>query len=712
MHEAYDRLHESEMQNKFRKIAPMPAGVVYIQRPGEEEKEIRWHFRTMKDLGFTALKGIYPVGDWTVEKIQLIALDEGLVPWWYGQGGWVPITDTLLSELGIGSDLSPKAIREHPKMVEYQRNALEKRIRTAMEIRASDPNGEIPKSSSRAFDPTVGGRGLELSEKGERLFVEWVKRRYDNIDAANLAYNQDHANLAIGGGGPFTDWVDFAERWKQYNHREYRIRRDIFRFKADHALEHIRNTIAAFHAIDPNAPYRAGGELSLFRPQAWWNVDFEGIADVARDTGTFYPSIHFSWHFNHSGNEILKSSYMQAAYMTDNFKGGWSAAWETSGGPQQFDGEQSGDPDMGFTVDAGTLNQFFMSHLAAGFKGFGIWCWSARTAGKEAGEYALLDRHNKVTDRAIAVGGIGKAMQRYRDELWQARKEPMVGVYVSWDNEAIWSAMSDRGRHDFRDRPTQGRIGICNTLIDRNIPFEFVTADDIRNGIAGRYPVIYMPTVLAVNTDVMELLGEYVSEGGRLVMDMPGGWYDEYAQLYSTDVGSVFEKTFGTVIADYQYAGQNRPWSIEGQSLLGSIGVLQPTRSKVVASFENGKPAVTEASFGDGSAVVIGFEAARGAFKSEGEELADLLVEYALEDKLPRYRCKDAIVYRLAAPGADHYFFMNDGPARSVRLSTDFDYASCEDAVSGEKLSIGAKVALDAYSARWLRFAKREGTTR
>ena len=52
LHQRYDALHDSPMQQKFRKLAPMPAGVVYVQQPNEGEKEMRVHFQNMKKLSF------------------------------------------------------------------------------------------------------------------------------------------------------------------------------------------------------------------------------------------------------------------------------------------------------------------------------------------------------------------------------------------------------------------------------------------------------------------------------------------------------------------------------------------------------------------------------------------------------------------------------------------------------------------------------------
>ncbi len=706
LHEKYDQLHNSPQQEKYRKIAPMPAGVVYIQWPGEGEEEMRWHFRKMKELGFTALKQIMNTPDWTIEQIQLIALEEGLVPWWYGEGGWEPITNELLQQLKISSKLSAEEIRNHPKMQAHQKEVLKNRILKTIAYTESSETGKAIKSGSTAFDPTIGGRGLELTEKGEELFVDWVKEQYPTVEKVNQVYNQYHAGLQPSEAQPFASWEDFEQRWKAYNHREYRIKRDILRFKADHGLQNIQQIVDNYQAFDPEAPFRGGGELGLFLPQSWYGVDLQGIADIMKNAGSFYPSIHFSWHFDQVNNELVRPFYMQSSFANDLFKGGWSAAWECTGGPQQFDGEKNGQ-NKGFYVDEGTLTQFFLSQLAAGFKGFGIWCWSARSAGKEAGEYGLLDRNNQVTPRAIKVGKIGQAMQKYRDELWQAHKEPLVGVFYDWDNEGIWAAMSIRGRDNFRMRPIEARIGASRALMNANVPFEYVTADDLRNGLAMRYPVIYLPSVLAMSEEILEILKSYVNQGGRLVMDMPSAWYNTQAEMTDTGKGSLIEQIFGVTIDDYQFSGFNRSFQVNGTDVEGSFVHMTPTQARLLAQFDHGKPAITEHKSGKGAAVVLGFAASQMCYQPQQDSIEQMMVQHTLGGMEAPYSCDDALVYRLASPEADHYFIINDGPATIVKLDTkNYNYTSMSDAITGEKMDMGNDIALEPFNGRWIRLEK------
>ncbi|MGK7939485.1 MAG: beta-galactosidase trimerization domain-containing protein [Crocosphaera sp.] len=691
--ERYNQMHWSDTQEKFRKIAPFPVGVVYIQRLGEGEAEIREHFRTMKRLGFTALKQFYPVSGWTREQLAMIALDEGIIPWWYGEGGWEAITDELLDKLAIPRNTDIAAIRTHPKMVEYQTARLRDRVRRLEE------HQELKKAfRNNSTVPPLGRIGPNLPKQTQPAFLAWVRKQYQTIDRLNDAYNRHHALTGL----PFQSWADF--QWGKIGFNNYRYVRDIFRFQADMRLTRMRERMEQFSQFDPHEPLRAGGEMGLFLPFSYRGVDMEGIAEIMKNYGSFYPSIHLSWHFDEVEHELVRPVYMQAALTHDYFKGGWSATWESSGGPQQLSGGKGGN---GFTVDEGVITQLMLSYLAAGYKGFGMWNWSARTAGYEAGEFSLLDRHNKVTPRAIRAGQIGKTARKYRDELWKAHKEPLVGVYAEWDNEAIWAAMSVFGRDQFRQLPIDARVGVSRALINGNIPFEYVTASDLRKGLANRYKIIYLPFVIAINQDVMEILSDYVRQGGRLVIDMPSAWYNEYGSLMYTDVGTTFEKTFGTVIDSYQYAGVNVPARLEELQLNGFMVDITPTSAKVLAKYDNGKPAITENKYGKGTAVLLGYEASRTVFKPGNDKEEKMLLDYTLGDYESPYQCEGVICYRIAAPEADHYFLLNDqGKTTAFVDTTSYNYKRVIDAITGEELPLNQPIEVEGYSGRWLRFEK------
>lgn len=360
----------------------------------------------------------------------------------------------------------------------------------------------------------------------------------------------------------------------------------------------------------------------------------------------------------------------------------------------------------GFTVNEGTITQLLLSYLAGGFRGVGMWCWNCRTAGWEAGEYALLDRNNQPTARARRAGDIGKAMVKYRDELWRSRKQPLVGIFVDWDNEAIWAAMSASNRDKYRHEPVHARIGAARMLINANIPWEHVTAWDLRRGLSGRYRVIYMPAILAVDKKLFPILTDYVKQGGRLVVDMPGFWFDDYGRLLQTSTSTDFEKLFGVTLDDFQYSS-NVPRSLIGRQLEGFIADVTETTAMALEHFDDGGSAITEHRLGLGSAVLIGFQASLCTFKPGNDFIEDIATKTLLGKHTSPYHSPDAIVYRLASPDADHYFIINDGPQRPVQVSFPaYKYRDSIDAVTGETIPLNQSFLVESFSGRWLRCAK------
>jgi beta-galactosidase len=712
----YDSLHDSAMQRKLRRIRPIPFGVVFLPYPGVTEQQVREHLRTIRRLGFNCIKQFMATPQWSITRLRELALEEGLIPWTYGEGGWEEPDNDLLSRLGLPQDMAIGDVRQNRIFLDHQHQLMEDRIRREALLDNEDVSrADVRKlgrgssdGSPKTLAETAHSAGPGIPPDHRRLYVEWLSRRYTSIKELNEAWNVDHVGI---GPARFSDWPDLEARFEEINQREYRHILDELRFKADSALARICVDRDHQRAADPNAPMRAGGEIGLFLPFAWWGVDMEEIANSMTDAGSFYPSLHLAWHFEETSYEFVRPAYMQASYTADLFKGGWAATWESTGGPQQFSGGKgpTSDPEApvsAFTVHEGTMTQLLLSYLAGGLRGVGLWTWNARTAGWEAGEYALMDRNLQVTPRAIRSGQIAQAAERYRDELWDARKEPLVGIFQDWDNEAIWTAISTSNRDQFKLWPIRARIGASRALINGNVPFEYVTANNLRRGLAGRYRSIYLPAVAGLSLDLMPILRAYVEAGGRLIMDAPGAWLDTYGRVPPTGVGSEFETLFGATLDDFQY-GSNVRYSHQDQALDSFVSTVTPTRGTVARRRDDGAPLVVENSLGKGTAVLVATGLSLMLWKPGNLWAEALLTEIALGGRVPPYRCDGAIAYRLAAPMADHYFLINDGPATVASLSFDsLRYISAIDAVTGESIQDAHNIPVESDGGRWIRCQK------
>lgn len=249
-------------------------------------------------------------------------------------------------------------------------------------------------------------------------------------------------------------------------------------------------------------------------------------------------------------------------------------------------------------------------------------------------------------------------------------------------------------------------------MINGNVPWEHVTARQLQGGIAERYAAIVLPAVLAIDQHLLPIFRDYVERGGRLVLDAPGGWYDTFGRLLSTDDGSEFERLFGVRIADYQWS---RPgsyeWRLDGRALDGCTFDLQPTSAKVEAWFDgeqDRRPAVTINQLGTGQAVVLGYSASLACASANPEAESDLRQRLVGPNYEAPFEC-DALTYRLVAPEADHYFVINDGETRTVRLG-DFDqsYSAFEDVLLDRHRIDPDEIELPRHSGVWIRALKTE----
>jgi beta-galactosidase len=253
----------------------------------------------------------------------------------------------------------------------------------------------------------------------------------------------------------------------------------------------------------------------------------------------------------------------------------------------------------------------------------------------------------------------------------------------------------------------QARVGVSRALMNGNIPWEHVTPTDLDAGLAPRYKVIYLPAQLAISQNLLGKLLNYAEAGGRVVMDAPGALYDEHGLALPTAGGTVFERLFGAELSDVQYSN-NVPRILDGRKMQGFISELRPTRAKVLRQFQTGEAALTEHSVGKGSAILIAWDASYSVFKPGNPGLEAALRSAAMGPLQSPYSCDNAVVYRIASPQADHYFFINDGPPTRARLAfRNYKYLSATDPVTGEQIPLDAPVDLEAYSGRWLRFQKR-----
>jgi beta-galactosidase len=702
LHRVVDSLCDTPMQRRLRALAPLPIGVVVWQRIGDTLDDLRREFRLIHDHGFPALKQFVLAGDTPIALMdaELAALDAGIIPRHYGIGGWEPISAELLEQLGIDVTLPPDAIQRHPTMIAYQTDVLRRRYRRT----------DVPPRPEGLGEPPRGGAAL----RDELLpaFALWLEQTYGAVERALAVYHmrqehEDAPDIATFADLAALSGVTRVGHPQRQGWAGFRQKRDVLRFLADHMGAKIRVYADVMQAWDGYEPVRTGNHQFL-ENQAANGWDFELQARAVSHAGSFYGSFHPTHHLAPVDGELDRPCYMTARIVADMNKGGWSAMWESVGGPQTYSGY------YGYQIDARALERCMLSYLAAGLKGVGLWSWNPRDKGWEIGEYALCDLDGTPSERAQTAGAIARACERWRFELWQARDEPQVGVLYSWENEAAFARMSYGGYplerlESHAQLPVQARIGAMRALINGHIPFELVTERNLRDGLAARYQAIFVPHTICLDGAILRILRAYVEGGGHLVVDSPSLLIRaEDGSLFDTRPGSDFERIFGLSIAAIQGTHNSQP-HFRGIPVTGLTSDIRISSATVTDWLDDGRPAVAHHIAGRGTATFITFDVSslcrRPGNLAMEVFLARLLLNGAaapLDIDCP------ALVYRRAAPAADHLFVINDTADRyTARLTVrNQQYISAVDCISGIPVPLAdgsISIELAPWQGRWIR---------
>jgi beta-galactosidase len=234
-------------------------------------------------------------------------------------------------------------------------------------------------------------------------------------------------------------------------------------------------------------------------------------------------------------------------------------------------------------------------------------------------------------------------------------------------------------RHDLQNGPeaisrgtaTQAMkayIGAGRSLVNNQTAFEYLTEEELEEGIALYYPAIYVPHARALSDKTISILKDYVEKGGHLIADVQFGFIDPYGKLRTPGPGKQLEQLFGAY-PDMIHDARTGELKLNQIAIKGFYGEMKVTKARVAATFNNGMPAVTEHKLGKGKATFIAFDAGNETFKPGNtpcEALLDLLVR---GNKAQEWSSTLAQTFRLSTPEADHYFFINDGEEKNVFLN-------------------------------------------
>ncbi|MBN2206900.1 MAG: beta-galactosidase [Candidatus Aminicenantes bacterium] len=436
-------------------------------------------------------------------------------------------------------------------------------------------------------------------------FRDWLKAKYGTIEALNTAWYRtlrawdEVEPPRFGTILTFTDYID----WKA--------------FIADKLAEDLALKARAVKSVLPDAVVTSHSAApGIFTRPDWSgtpddrkmadSVDFYGASIYPKHAWTIRP---WSPTYRSSGLDFVRSMGIA--------NGGFYIG-ELQAGYGVF-GMKMSQP-----VVAADTRDWMWSTVAYGARAVNIYAYFPMSTGYEAGGYGLVELDGKVTERAEAGGRIAKVITDNMDLFLKAQPAG-ADIAILYNPLAHMiggqQAYTGEGQTVGVNSLSESLQGVHRAYFERNIPVDFLHVRDLGTPRAAGYKLLIAPYPVMMSLPHVEALVDYVRAGGTLVTEARCGWVDEKGFSSPVIPGGGLHEVLGC--REVELTPLPKTGAIEIKAADEAIPLLKPgdrldglffeegfdvfgAKSRVLAAFGDGRPAIVAAPFGKGRAVIVG----------------------------------------------------------------------------------------------------------
>lgn len=346
-------------------------------------------------------------------------------------------------------------------------------------------------------------------------------------------------------------------------------------------------------------------------------------------------SAHASWHFGY----FKRSQYCVAMSANSEIirSGAGPIPWlmtELQGGNNTYSGANPMCPTKE------EISQWLWIVTGTESKGAIFWCLNPRASGIEAGEWALLNFRNEPSDRMKAVTEVAGIINKNASLFANARIQES-GISILYSRESLWV---EKKLQVGQPGPFEGRNpggvmksalsyfeALCEMGIQPDLK-EFSEYDFSGSDYTGK--TIILSHQISIPSHYWQSFSDFVSKGGKLIVDGLTGYYDENA-VCIMKTGFPLEKVFGGNIKEFKLVGEMFPARldypvIEMPSHLWR-GTIRTTTATTIGSFNN-EPTAVRNFLGKGEVIWVPSLIGLGArIRENYEPLTEFLSEEILQ---------------------------------------------------------------------------------
>lgn len=432
-------------------------------------------------------------------------------------------------------------------------------------------------------------------------FRNWLEKKYGSIGELNTAWYRNFTNWSQVDPPRFStilSYTDFID-WKTFIYEklvdDMRARYNAIR-KADPKSLITAHAVGASLFQSPHVGAGATDDFLMARP-----LDYYGVS--------LYPKHN---HPDRAWSVTTLRTVMDFTRSANREKGGW------------FVGElQAGLGTISLLIsDPVTADDhriWAWSAIAKGAKGVNIYAYYPMSSGYEAGGYGLINLDGTLTDRSVKAGQIAAVVDENQQLLLSSTPvKAEVGIVYN----PLTQMVGGMQRRDYPAALTNSLIGYFQSFANHNIPVDFIHREHIENNDLSQYKLVIIPYPIMFTRKAAEGLRKFVANGGYVMAEARMAWNDDRGYASEIIPGLGLHDIFG-VREDEVRMRENLNLTITGLKHPALVGLkpgdllkgslysqsakpLEGSSVQVLATTEQGQPAIVNSVYGKGEAMLVG----------------------------------------------------------------------------------------------------------
>jgi beta-galactosidase len=510
-------------------------------------------------------------------------------------------------------------------------------------------------------------------DASQRKFREWLRERYGSLDLLGKTWHRYGFDVWDNVHPP-RDFVGYPESL------------DWLEFRIDNAFRLLKWRVDLIRSLDPKNKVVAHGVAGTLETlpsnthNEWRSAELVDVWGL-------------TWIASRKGSELWRQ--FQAL---DLVRGGsrgkpfWHA--EAQAGPLWMQPQVIGRPrEDGRIADEKDVRLWNLISCAGGATGILYPRWRPLLDGPLFGAFGAFGMDGSVTPRAEMTGTVAKWANSH-PELWLSRpvKGDVALVFVPE------SELFDYVQQGHANQYAQSIRGAYQGFFDNNIQADFVYIDHIRE-----YPVVYLPYPIMLRPESARKLLEYVREGGVLISEGLPGYFGDHGTVGTVQPNYGLDRVFGARESYVEFTpdlNENLTLKVRGAQIRGRYYIQSYTLDggTLAGSYEDGRVAAAEHSFGKGRTLLLGTFPGGGYYlhhDAGGKAFFAGLLEWANVEPALRSNAPGTQARLHAGAGGTYLYVVN--PAREPRevvvtLASGYGpFNTAEDIWNKAKVSVAGR---------------------